>query len=96
MAVRAREELIAAGARPRRERTSGASALTASERRIAALAASGLSNREIAQALFITIKTVKAHLGHIFQKLDITSRAQLADALVGEGGEAANADIALA
>jgi DNA-binding CsgD family transcriptional regulator len=81
IASRAREELVTAGARPRRARISGAAALTASERRIATLAATGMTNREIAQALFITIKTVKAHLGHVFQKLDITTRAQLPDAL---------------
>jgi DNA-binding CsgD family transcriptional regulator/tetratricopeptide (TPR) repeat protein len=84
LAVRAREELIAAGARPRREQIRGVSALTASERRIATLAAGGMSNREIAQTLFITIRTVKAHLGHIFQKLDITSRGQLGDALAAD------------
>jgi len=86
LAARAREELIATGARPRRERVRGVSSLTASERRVATLAAAGLSNREIAQALFITIRTVKAHLGHVFQKLDITSRDQLADALAADAG----------
>ena len=78
LAARAREELVTAGARPRRERLSGIGALTAAEHRVAKLAATGMTNREIAQALFITIRTVKAHLEHIFQKLDITSRAQLA------------------
>ena len=71
--ARARSSL-AAGARPRRERIAGSQALTASERRVATLAAQGLTNKEIAQALFITIKTVKAHLGHIFGKLDIATR----------------------
>ncbi len=84
LAARAREELITTGARPRRQRLSGAQALTASERRIATLAAAGMTNREIAQALFITLKTVKAHLGHVFQKLDISERGQLADALAQE------------
>jgi DNA-binding NarL/FixJ family response regulator len=78
---RARQELRAAGARPRRPRTSGVRALTASERRIATMAAEGLSNPEIAQALFITKKTVEAHLGNAYRKLDITSRTQLAAAL---------------
>jgi DNA-binding CsgD family transcriptional regulator len=82
LAAQAREELVAAGARPRRERITGADALTASERRVAALAAEGMSNREIAQALFVTIKTVKAHLGHVFAKLDVSSRSELAAALV--------------
>jgi DNA-binding CsgD family transcriptional regulator len=81
LAERARLELRAAGARPRRPRISGVEALTASERRIAAMAADGLSNPEIAQALFVTKKTVEAHLGNAYRKLDINSRAQLAAAL---------------
>jgi DNA-binding CsgD family transcriptional regulator len=72
LAERARGELLAAGARPRRERIAGAEALTASERRVAELAAAGMSNREIAQALFITAKTVQTHLGHIYRKLDLS------------------------
>jgi DNA-binding CsgD family transcriptional regulator len=86
LAERARLELRAAGARPRRARTSGVEALTASERRIAAMAAGGLSNPEIAQALFVTRKTVEAHLGNAYRKLDIRSRAELPAALaVSEG-----------
>jgi DNA-binding CsgD family transcriptional regulator len=81
LATRARDELIAAGARPRRERTSGQEALTASERRVALMAASGMSNREIAQALFVTMKTVAMHLTHIYEKLDITGRTDLPAAL---------------
>jgi DNA-binding CsgD family transcriptional regulator len=78
---RAREELVAAGARPRRQRLWGTDALTASELRVARMAAQGMSNPQIAQALFITRKTVTVHLTRIYQKLDITSRAQLADSL---------------
>jgi DNA-binding CsgD family transcriptional regulator len=81
LAERARQELRAAGGRPRRPRISGAEALTASERRIAGMAADGLSNPEIAQALFITKKTVEAHLSNAYRKLDIHSRTQLAAAL---------------
>jgi DNA-binding CsgD family transcriptional regulator len=81
LAERARHELRAAGGRPRRPRISGVQALTASERRIAAMATDGLSNPEIAQALFITKKTVEAHLGSVYRKLDIHSRAQIAAAL---------------
>ena len=73
--------MVAAGARPRRVRLSGIEALTASERRVAQMAAAGMSNREIAQALFVTIKAVALHLTHVYQKLDITGRAQLAGAL---------------
>jgi DNA-binding CsgD family transcriptional regulator len=81
LAERARHELRAAGVRPRRARMSGSEALTASERRVAEMAAEGLSNPEIAQALFVTKKTVEAHLGSAYRKLGINSRARLASAL---------------
>lgn len=81
LAARAREELVAAGARPRRERLSGQEALTASERRVARMAAEGMTNREIAQALFVTMKTVAMHLTRTYEKLEITGRAQLPAAL---------------
>jgi DNA-binding CsgD family transcriptional regulator len=81
LAARAREELLAAGARPRRERLSGVEALTASERRVAQMAAAGMTNREIAQALFVTIKAIAYHLTHVYEKLNITGRAQLVGAL---------------
>ena len=72
-----RRELIAAGARPRRAALTGPDALTAGERRVAALAAEGASNRQIAEHLFITQATVETHLRHAFRKLGITSRAEL-------------------
>jgi DNA-binding CsgD family transcriptional regulator len=78
---RARSELLACGSRPRRPARSGREALTPSELRVAQMAAGGLSNREIAQALFITIPTVTTHLGHAYQKLDIAGRRQLTGAL---------------
>ena len=81
LARRAREELTAAGARPRRAALSGPGALTAAEHRVAALAAAGHTNREIAQQLFVTQRTVETHLSHAFQKLDIHSRDRLAAAL---------------
>jgi class 3 adenylate cyclase/predicted ATPase/DNA-binding CsgD family transcriptional regulator len=77
----AHKELIATGARPRRIVRSGAAALTPSERRIAAMAAEGMSNREIAQALFVTLRTVEMHLSNAFRKLDVSSRTQLPAAL---------------
>ncbi|MGZ6669549.1 MAG: LuxR C-terminal-related transcriptional regulator [Solirubrobacteraceae bacterium] len=83
IAGRARAELIAAGAKPRRDAITGRDALTASELRVARLAAEGLANREIAQALFITTKTAKGHLSHVYHKLGITGRGQLPDALTG-------------
>jgi DNA-binding CsgD family transcriptional regulator len=78
---RARTELIAAGGRPRRLELTGLDSLTPSERRVAQLAAAGLPNREIAQHLFITARTVEGHLTHSYQKLGITSREQLPVAL---------------
>jgi DNA-binding CsgD family transcriptional regulator len=84
LSERARAELTAAGARPRRERLSGPESLTASERRVAQLAAEGLTNRQIAQALFVTTKTVEMHLGRVYPKLGIAGRAELAGVL-GEG-----------
>jgi DNA-binding CsgD family transcriptional regulator len=77
LAARAREELVAAGARPRRPVFTGLESLTAAERRVARHAADGHSNREIAETLFITQRTVETHLRHTFQKLGITSRSEL-------------------
>ena len=81
LAQQAHEELLAAGAKPRSTALSGVEALTPSERRVAAMAAEGLGNREIAQALFVTLRTVEMHMSNAFRKLDISSRTQLADAL---------------
>jgi len=77
LAARARQELLATGARPRRTALTGPDALTSAERRVAALAADGLSNRQIAEHLFITQATVETHLRHAFHKLGITSRVSL-------------------
>jgi DNA-binding CsgD family transcriptional regulator len=74
---------VAAGARPRRAVLSGRDALTPSERRVAEMAARGLSNREIAQSLFVTLKTVEWHLRNAYGKLGITSRRELTPALAG-------------
>jgi DNA-binding CsgD family transcriptional regulator len=81
LAEAARTELRASGVRLQREALSGAESLTASERRIAEMAAGGTSNPEIAQALFLTVKTVESHLTHAYRKLDIAGRSQLAEAL---------------
>jgi DNA-binding CsgD family transcriptional regulator len=85
LAERAQGELLATGARPRRRALSGVDALTPSERRIAAMAAEGLSNREIAQDLFLTPRTVEFHLSNSFRKLDISARTQLPEALAPSG-----------
>jgi DNA-binding NarL/FixJ family response regulator len=78
---RAEEELAATGARPRRRLISGVESLTASERRVARFAAEGLSNKDIAQTLFVTTKTVEVHLSNVYRKLGIGSRSELPQAL---------------
>ena len=85
---RAHAELVATGARPRRVDVTGVDALTASERRVAEMVASGMTNREVAQALFVTEKTIEWHLSQAYRKLDIHSRTQLRGALdAGATGE---------
>ena len=79
---RANEELAATGARPRKTLVSGRDSLTASERRVAQLAVKDLTNKEIAQELFVTVKTVEVHLSHAYRKLGIASRQQLNAALM--------------
>lgn len=80
-AKRAYEELQATGEKVRSYAPIGVESLTPSERRVAELAASGMTNRQIAQSLFVTVKTVEAHLSAAYDKLDIGSRRQLPDAL---------------
>jgi DNA-binding CsgD family transcriptional regulator len=82
---RGRTELRASGARPRRVALTGAAALTPSERRVAELAAKGRGNREIAQTLFVTPKTVEVHLTSAYQKLQIGGRRDLARVLAASG-----------
>jgi DNA-binding CsgD family transcriptional regulator len=83
---RARAELGAIGVRPRTTDRAGADSLTPSERRVVELAAAGGTNREIAQTLFVTEKTVETHLGRAFRKLDVSSRRQLPDVLARAAG----------
>jgi DNA-binding CsgD family transcriptional regulator len=80
---RAGTELRASGARPRRLAMSGVESLTASELRVCRLAVEGLTNAEIAQALFVTRRTIETHLGSAYRKLEIKSRAELPKALKG-------------
>jgi DNA-binding CsgD family transcriptional regulator len=82
---RAHSELLTAGARPRRLMFSGLESLTASERRVVELAAGGQSNRDIAQSLFVTVKTVENHLSRAYNKLGIGSREKLEAALMNAG-----------
>jgi DNA-binding CsgD family transcriptional regulator len=86
LAARAESELLATGARPRRIALSGIESLTPSERRVAEMAAEGPTNREIAQGLFVTAKTVEVHLSSVYRKLGISSRSQLSAALAGGVG----------
>jgi DNA-binding NarL/FixJ family response regulator len=81
LAARAREEALAAGARPRRPWTTGVHALTPSELRVARLAVQAMGNRDIAQALFITTKTVSDHLSSTYRKLNIHNRDELTTAM---------------
>jgi DNA-binding CsgD family transcriptional regulator len=89
LAERAHSELVSSGARPRRLVLRGVDSLTASERRVAEMASERLTNREIAQALYVTEKTVEGHLGHAYRKLDITSRSELPKALIRQPEAAA-------
>jgi DNA-binding CsgD family transcriptional regulator len=82
VADRARAELEATGERRRKTQwLSGIDSLTPSERRVAEMAAQSMSNKEIAQALFVTLKTVEIHLTQTYRKLGISSRSDLSDAL---------------
>nr|MDQ6895640.1 helix-turn-helix transcriptional regulator [Actinomycetota bacterium] len=71
-------ELLASGGRRRARGGLGMEALTPSERRVADLAATGMTNKAIAQKLFITPKTVEIHLSHTYRKLAVSSRGELA------------------
>ena len=81
LAERAHTELVASGAQPRRLRETGPDALTPAERRVAGMAAEGMTNRAIAQGLFVSEKTVETQLRSVYRKLDLGSRSQLPDAL---------------
>jgi DNA-binding CsgD family transcriptional regulator len=75
---RAHQELLLAGGRPRRVRATGPESLTAAQQQVARLASAGRSNRQIAEELFVTIKTVETHLAAAYRKLGITARDELA------------------
>lgn len=72
-----RDELTAVGARPRRPAVTGVESLTPTELRVAQLAADGMSNREIAELLFVSRSTVAWHLRNIYRKLRVESREQV-------------------
>jgi DNA-binding CsgD family transcriptional regulator len=81
LAERLRTGLARGGGRPPRLRVVGIPALTPSERRVARLATEALTNREIAERLFVSEKTVEAHLSRVFRKLGVRSRTELATQL---------------
>jgi DNA-binding CsgD family transcriptional regulator len=83
---RATAELIAAGARPRRRRMTSTDALTPAEQRVAEHARQGMTNREIAEGSFVSLRTVETHLTHAYQMLGITKRAELTAALATAAG----------
>jgi DNA-binding NarL/FixJ family response regulator len=84
VARHAHGELEATGEKLRRLTPTGIEALTSSERRVAEMAATGMTNREIAQALFLTIKTIESHLHAAYDKLGISSRQQIGSALAAD------------
>lgn len=75
-----------AGGRPRRLALTGVEALTPSERRVAQMVASGQTNREVAEGLFVTVKAVEAHLGKVYRKLGMSKRSELAAVLKRQSG----------
>lgn len=79
--ARCEAEVAACGLLPEKRRSRDRTRLTAREIEVASLATSGLTNREIASELIVTVKTVEFHLGRVFTKLGVTSRGQLAAAL---------------
>ena len=81
LAENVRSELYATGARPRSTALDGVESLTERELRVATLAADGQTNRDIAQALYVTPKTVEVHLTNAYRKLNIGSRRELPAAL---------------
>jgi len=81
LAGQLRSDLRSQGVRTKLRPVAGVGALTASERRVAALAGAGRTNKEIAQELFVTVKTVETHMARTFQKLGISSRGELRHAL---------------
>ncbi|WP_431330522.1 helix-turn-helix transcriptional regulator [Streptomyces sp. IPPR8] len=85
LARQARQELVAAGGRMREITSSALDMLTGTERTVAGLVASGAGNREVAQSLFVTVRTVELHLTSVYRKLGVQRRADLGAALRAEG-----------
>jgi DNA-binding CsgD family transcriptional regulator len=85
---RCERELVACGLAPAERRTFDPTRLTAQELAVARLVADGLSNRQVAAELFVSIKTVQFHLTHVYSKLAVSSRAELAARLRDDGTDA--------
>jgi DNA-binding CsgD family transcriptional regulator len=83
IAAAARDEILRSGARLRRT-AGGPETLTPSELRVAELAVEGQTNRAIAQALFLSEKTIETHLGNVYRKLGVRSRRELPQSLSGK------------
>ena len=92
LARRTYDELQATGEKVPRYTPIGVESLTVSERRVADMAASGMTNRQIAQALFVTVKTIETHLSAAYDKLGIRTRHQLTDALLGPADQSPGAE----
>jgi DNA-binding CsgD family transcriptional regulator len=90
LATKAREQLVVSGGRMQSITGALADMLTVSERRVATLAAGGLNNREIAESLVVTLRTVEIHLTNAYRKLGVTGRENLPPVLFppAEGGSA--------
>jgi DNA-binding CsgD family transcriptional regulator len=88
-AERARRELLATGETARKRTVQATVELTAQEAQVARLARDGLSNPQIGARLFISTRTVQYHLGKVFAKLGISSRAQLEQVLPADLGAVA-------
>ncbi|MDT0435491.1 MULTISPECIES: helix-turn-helix transcriptional regulator [Streptomyces] len=85
LARQAREDLVAAGGRMREITASPLDMLTGTERTVAGLVASGAGNREVAESLFVTVRTIELHLTSVYRKLGVNRRADLTEALRAGG-----------
>ncbi len=90
-----RQDLADSGAKPRRNSETGLGALTPAEHRTALLAADGLTNKEIANRLYVTQRTVEMHLSRVYRKLCIRDRRTLGTLISGQGAAARTARAAL-
>ena len=81
-AEKAERELRSSGGRAQRGPRARSDELTPQQMQIAAMVAEGRTNRNIADSLFLSPKTIEFHLGHVFRKLDVSNRTELTRALL--------------